>query len=287
MSLPKALGFIEKIWNTQHKHSAHVDSVLPLLGFSSLTGPAGRAIGALAQYGLSREAGSGENRTIAVSDLALSYLLADDDDAKAAAIRVAALKPPIYSQLWEKYGQFLPNDDTMQKYLMRERSFNPGVVPDVIADYRATFDFAKLGSSVPGEIKPPQNDQPNLPKPNDPDHSPTPPAAGGSKPLAPAPQQRTQPPMTDGLRYLPIPLGIGDAPIPVGMSEDDFELLLDTLKLWKRRIVKSEYPKQAIWKNKDTDMPVTITGVAGTHDGQLFYQSSTGTGIPASEIAFQ
>lgn len=93
--------------------------------------------------------------------------------------------------------------------------------------------------------------------------------------------------MTSTLRYLPIPLDIGDAPIPVGMSEDDFDLLLQTLKLWKRRIVKSEFPKQAIWKNKDSDMPVTIIGIAGSKDGQLYFQSSTQTGIPASELTFE
>ena len=31
---------------------------------------------------------------------------------------------------------------------------------------------------------------------------------------------------------LSIPLDIGEAPIPVGMSEDDFQLLKDTLDLW-------------------------------------------------------
>ena len=34
---------------------------------------------------------------------------------------------------------------------------------------------------------------------------------------------------------------IGDAPIPVGMSEDDFNLLLETLQLWKKKIVRDDY----------------------------------------------
>ncbi len=92
--------------------------------------------------------------------------------------------------------------------------------------------------------------------------------------------------MTSNLRYLPIPLDIGDAPIPVGMSDSDFDLLLDTLKLWKKKIVRSEYPKQAIWRNKDHDKPVTIIGYAGEKEGVKYYQSSTGTGIPESELEF-
>jgi hypothetical protein len=46
--------------------------------------------------------------------------------------------------------------------------------------------------------------------------------------------------MTTGVRYLP--LDIGEAPIPVGMSEGDFQLLLDTLNLWKKKIVIEEIP---------------------------------------------
>ena len=44
--------------------------------------------------------------------------------------------------------------------------------------------------------------------------------------------------MTENIRYLPIPLDIGEAPIPVGMSEDDLQLLKDTLDLWKKKIVR-------------------------------------------------
>lgn len=46
---------------------------------------------------------------------------------------------------------------------------------------------------------------------------------------------KERPPMTENKRYLPIPLDIGEAPIPVGISEDDFQLLKDTLDLWKKR----------------------------------------------------
>ena len=92
--------------------------------------------------------------------------------------------------------------------------------------------------------------------------------------------------MTANIRYLPIPLDIGDAPIPVGMSDSDFDLLIDTLKLWKKKIVRAEYPKQATWRNHDHDMPVTITGFMGERDGVKYYQSSTGTGIPENELEF-
>jgi hypothetical protein len=45
-------------------------------------------------------------------------------------------------------------------------------------------------------------------------------------------------PITENIRYLPILLDIGEAPISVGMSEDDFQLLKDTLDLSKKKIVR-------------------------------------------------
>lgn len=77
------------------------------------------------------------------------------------------------------------------------------------------------------------------------------------------------------------------ARIPFPMSEDDFELLIGTLNLWKKKIVNSDYPKSAIWKNNDSDVPVTIVGIVGSKDGQVFYKSSDGTGIPASQLVFR
>ncbi|HSV63456.1 MAG TPA: hypothetical protein VLH83_08940 [Chthoniobacterales bacterium] len=81
------------------------------------------------------------------------------------------------------------------------------------------------------------------------------------------------------------------------MSDGDFDLLLETLQLWKKKIVRPAYqppnpakemmfPRKAIWKNKDHDMPVVITDLAGEKDGEKYYQSSTGTGIQASELVF-
>jgi hypothetical protein len=46
--------------------------------------------------------------------------------------------------------------------------------------------------------------------------------------------------MSTGVRYLPIPLDMGDAHRPRGMDKDDFDPLLETLQLWKKKIVRSE-----------------------------------------------
>lgn len=44
--------------------------------------------------------------------------------------------------------------------------------------------------------------------------------------------------MTENVRYLSIPLDIGDAPVPLGMSKDDWKMFIAALKVFKSRIVK-------------------------------------------------
>jgi hypothetical protein len=49
--------------------------------------------------------------------------------------------------------------------------------------------------------------------------------------------------MTVATRYLEVPLEGGAAFIPMGIRESDFQLLLETLKLWETRIVQQESEK--------------------------------------------
>jgi len=113
------------------------------------------------------------------------------------------------------------------------------------------------------------------------------------------------------LREFTVPLSIGTISlrVPYPMDEDDFYLFLETLKLWKRQLVKKptaktseeilqelgekkkaenhSWPKPpfvATWKNKSFDKIVKIIGEMGEKDGKKFYQTEDGTGIPASEL---
>jgi hypothetical protein len=46
------------------------------------------------------------------------------------------------------------------------------------------------------------------------------------------------------------------------------------------------YPVNVIWRNKDTDMKITIVGFYGIMNEIRYYQSSSGTGIPDHEIVW-
>ena len=46
-------------------------------------------------------------------------------------------------------------------------------------------------------------------------------------------------PVKEGPQRLQVPLGDSTAVIPVGISEDDFKLLMQTLRLWKPTFVRA------------------------------------------------
>lgn len=48
-----------------------------------------------------------------------------------------------------------------------------------------------------------------------------------------------------------------------------------------------EQPKQATWRNKDHDQPVTVIGEAGEKDGKKYYSiEESNTGVPEDELDF-
>jgi hypothetical protein len=224
----------QAIWNAQQKHAAHIESVINTIGYSKATGPSLRAIAALAQYGLTKESGTGDSRTIALSDLAINYLLSHEDSERADLLRQAALKPTVFQHLWEHYGPILPNnDEAIKSHLIREKNYNAAAVGELVASYRDTFDFANLRGNAVNDAGAGDKTAENEARPSP--NLPTPP-----QPPVPQYQQKGLPPMTANVRYLPIPLDIGDAHIPRGMNDADFNLLLETLRLWKNKIVRPE-----------------------------------------------
>ena len=220
----------QAIWNAQQKHSAHIETVMHTIGYKKKTGPSLRAISALNQYGLTKETGSADKRVIGLSESAINYLLSSDSQ-RAELLRQAALKPTIFQHLWQEYGAFLPpSDEAIKMHLIREKNYNSAAVGELVANYRDTFDFANLGGN--GGSREEKHD------------------TGGGKPAANSPPvykppttqpKGTPPAMSADVRYLPIPLDIGDAHIPRGMNDADFNLLIETLQLWKKKIVADDF----------------------------------------------
>jgi hypothetical protein len=214
--LGKAIELARKLWNTQRKQEAHVDSALKTLGYSARSGTALRTISGLRQYGLIEESGTEKVR---LTDLAQDIIhLGESDSKRKKALKEAALLPPIYNSLWERYGGQLPDDAAIRPFLIRDKNYNESAVDDLLRDYRATFELAeldKIAEDVSNE------------ETSDKQTATTSSGVGTGLPLGMTLDQE-----------LPILVGASNrvARIPFPMTEDDFELLIGTLNLWKKRL---------------------------------------------------
>jgi len=114
------------------------------LGYSSKSSGGKQTIAALRAFGLLDGEGS-----VRLTDRAVHLLLDDGSAERDWLLRQAALSPPVYGRLWERYGPDLPSDKGLQTHLVLEMEFNENAVGDVIRGYKETLDFAKMREPAP------------------------------------------------------------------------------------------------------------------------------------------
>lgn len=125
MALSEAIvevGKIEKLYR-----SSPVDRTVAakLIGYSSLSGPANKALASLAMYGFLDRAGKGETR---VTERARDILHADSPAQRNARLFEAAMEPSLFRELRERFeGIPVPPEDGVITYLNRQ-GFNPNAV---------------------------------------------------------------------------------------------------------------------------------------------------------------
>ncbi len=103
-------------------------------------------LAAVRAFGLFENQTSTEDRLLKLSELALDIVT---DYARHSpqwweAMKRAALTPMQHAQLWEKYGDKLPDYEEIRRYLVREQKFRDNAVGEFIKEYRSTLNFAGL-----------------------------------------------------------------------------------------------------------------------------------------------
>lgn len=229
ISLPEAIEYTKKL----HVGAGNVDlsreTAIGPMGFKTMNGIALMVLASLKQYGLidSKHGGS-----LHVSDLALKLIHPTSEQQEEKARQEAALSPRVFRDLTRGgYGRC--DENVLANHLVQMK-FTPSASKTVAAAYKANWDFAKLDSV--GIIEPENEDEtPANPSAKPPKKSPVP----SNNPPPPPPQLKKQQNLPQD-RELPIPLDGGRvALIPFPMSQETFDLFLDTLKLWEKRIVAS------------------------------------------------
>lgn len=232
IGLPQAMDLASTIFRNFQAHAAPVEAI----GESLEMKPGGSSLNvrlsALRKFGLldEEEAEGGGSKSYRLTGLAKDLLLLPTDDPlRQEALRKAALMPAIYDALWSRFGPELPADSLIRAYLVRDRNFNAQQVDGVIKDFRATVEFAGLGTITPAPAPTPET---------------TPTKPYGRQPLGLLVRQlaamNTQKPpaMEDAFT---IPLEDGKfASIPYPMSRASWTLFMKTLELWEPRLVRDD-----------------------------------------------
>lgn len=248
VGLPEAVSLARRIYDKVQMHPSVQDDLSMLLGYEAGSGWVAQRMSALSKFGLLEIIPASPTRGKACVLTALGEVLAlwqTTSDEYKSALRQAALRPPIYDDLWNRFGPDLPPNSEMAAYLVEERKFNRNAVSSLLADFRATIEVAELKSiTKPKRIFGPQT------------------FSIVSKRLKSGGDIRTVPDtVTPGIYYgrtatdlrrsweqisaaqrdertAAIPLADGETAtitMPKKMTPQSWQILIDTLELWKKQ----------------------------------------------------
>ncbi len=149
LDLEESVNKLEMFYSAETLHRVPVNVAATDIGYKDGSNRGWRAIASLTSFGLLDEEGSKENRQVFLSELGKEIVHFGNRESNEAkqAIQTAALKPAIYAYLWEQWlkdGQSLPSDETMKRYLLKEKAFNPQAVDDFIQGFKNTLTYAGL-----------------------------------------------------------------------------------------------------------------------------------------------
>lgn len=150
ISLKVAIEKADMLYRREGKHPTPTSTALSDIGYSTTSGAGIVALAALKKFGLIEDEGSGMDRVVKLTDLALDIILSPNDDStgKMEAIQHAAMLPPIHSDLWKEFEGSLPSPANLRHNLIRKRNFTDSGANEFIRQFSETIAFAKLAESA-------------------------------------------------------------------------------------------------------------------------------------------
>lgn len=145
-SLKRALEQADALFKQEGEYEAPLSSTVGAWGYSEKSSGGRQALATMKYYGLIDISGDGPSRMVKISDIAKRILLdkREDQTEKNRLIRQVALNPAAHASLFQKYGQGLASDGSVEHFLVFEEGFKPGAAKDLLAEYKDTAEFAGL-----------------------------------------------------------------------------------------------------------------------------------------------
>jgi hypothetical protein len=247
INLEKALERAQRLWDVAGKHPALLESAVKSWGYSPRSSGGLQSVGALKQYGLLTDSGSGTGRHVALTKEAQELLVYGTDKSspewEERACK-AALRPKIHRSLWDKYEGSLPADSIMLPFLRLELGFGDEAAAEMLKRFRETLSYAGVsegGDTVSENGQDSENHEGDEPQGSaegeDEIVSPTaiqtpksnPGAAGQGEPKVVQQQRTVQ------VTYSPTAWALVQAPFP--LSEKDWDAMMRVLEGMKPGLV--------------------------------------------------
>ena len=231
MPLDEALELTRKLHAKAGRANIRPEVALGPLGYSSLNGAALGTIATLKQYGLIERDSSG---SLSVSPLSIKLIHPLSSVQESEARKEAALRPKIFLDIFQG-GYHDCSEEVLANHLI-QIGFTPDGARRAAAVYKRTTEFA--GVSPDTNMRSgtqPRGQSPSTRRPD---------VVEGAVPRG---HDDSPTPRAPDCPELPIPLTDGMiARVPFPMTEEDFELLIDTLQLWKNKLVSHHAGKDEL-----------------------------------------
>lgn len=138
MSLRDAIDAVAKIETLYRSSPVDREHGAKLIGYSGLSGPANKALAALASFDLVERSGKGMMR---VTALARSILHAQSESERNDGLMTAAMCPQLFQDIRERFPDIIvPPEDGVKNYLNRE-GFNSSAVGPAARAFLDTMRF--------------------------------------------------------------------------------------------------------------------------------------------------
>lgn len=190
--------------------------MLKALDYASFHGAAVKTVGALRAYDLLEKRGDG----VAISKTGHSILTAKSDEDRREHLQRAALSPLTFRMLWRRARHCTQEELAA---LLEERNFTEQGARRASKIFRKNDEFAAL-HSIEVEPELPEKGKNNAGQTSDRRQSNN--ASG----------KRRRPLINP--ESLSMPLSTGRAVIPKGISDEEFDTLMQTLRAWRKQLVK-------------------------------------------------
>jgi hypothetical protein len=241
IGLREAIEKAEVLYDKEGRHAAPIDVITGHWGYKPKTGPSLVAIAALKKFGLLEDEVGNGTRRARLTSLALSIVLDEaDSPERQQRVREAALTPPIHAELWNESGGRLPSDQNLRRTLVLERSFTDSGAQQFIRQLKSTIAFA--GLDEPDKMP---EAQPSQHRPSG-EHMASQAIRPSGLPSGEAfgtPRLSTEAGDQPQVRTLPLPVDSDPSAwpvlqVPIPMTEELWEQMLDAINIVKRGVVR-------------------------------------------------